>query len=132
MIRAPVYELRPGSALANWLAFVLLGRPTAVITVGARAYEIYRLTPQLAKGNINLHPLKTMKKRSTQVSDWLKTLQEGPDGNVSGSIPFAKITWCIKTLKRIDARDEQGQKPRRKPKKHAPTKGAKKSTKAHR
>lgn len=121
MIRAPVYELRPGSALANWLAFVLLGRPTAVITVDKRAYEIYRLTPQLAKGNINLHPRKQMTKPSTQILA-LIVARTSPDGTATLSVADCAE---IKRLTRvIDRRDQQARKAAKKhtPVKHTPTK----------
>lgn len=59
------------------------------------------------------------KKRSTQVINWLSDAIGNKPDDALVSFTVAEIKAKIKTLKAIDARDEQGQVKRKKAKKAA-------------
>jgi hypothetical protein len=102
----PQYELRGGSGLANWLEFVSLSHPTALLTVGTRAYEVRRIAGTLTRGHL------TMKKPSTQILEVINEAPKDADGNAI--LSPALVEQITKLTTSLDRRDQQyrvGKKP---------------------
>lgn len=98
-----MYDMRPGSGLANWLEFVLLTHPTALLAVGTRAYEVRRIAPHLTRGAIG------MKKPSTQIIGIMDGLAQDTDSGMFQLAPDQRAE-VIRLCKDVDKRDQQYRK----------------------
>ena len=57
------------------------------------------------------------KKAITQVMEWLQEVRNDSENGETTVISVGRADWAIKLLKRVDARDSQNQKPRKRAKK---------------